>query len=65
MCIRAGDIRLVDGNTVKEGKVDICYGGIWYSACDENWGSNEARVACRQLGCNDGGENSYIADLLI
>ena len=26
-------------------------------------GSNEARVVCRQLGCNDGGENSYFADL--
>ena len=56
--IEMGDVRLVNGNTVKEGRVDICYDGIWYSACDDNWGSNEARVVCRQLGCR-GGENLY------
>ena len=54
-----GNVRLVaNGNTTREGRVDICYNGTWYSACDDNWGGDEARVVCRQLGCQNG-ENSY------
>ena len=59
-------VRLAGGSTASEGKVDICYGGTWYSVCDDNWGTNEARVVCRQLGyCNDRGEISHYIMMLL
>ena len=45
-----GDIRLVNGDTQYEGRVEVCYGGNWGSVCPNSWDSNEAKVVCRQLG---------------
>ena len=41
---------MVDGVTAVEGRVEICLNGQWGTACDDNWGTAEARVVCRQLG---------------
>ena len=46
------DVRLVDGVTPDEGRVEICLGGLWGSVCDNNWDFREARVVCQQLGYN-------------
>ena len=43
-------MRLADGATVNEGRVEICLGGVWGTVCDNNWGAAEARVVCTQLG---------------
>ena len=47
-CIQGG-IRLQDG-TATRGRVEICNNGVWGTVCDDGWGTNDARVACRQLG---------------
>lgn len=45
-----GDIRLQDGSTPNEGRVEICYNNHWGTICDDFWDSNDAAVVCRQLG---------------
>ena len=45
-----GDVRLVNGSTQYEGRVEVCISGNWHSVCDVNWGATDATVVCRQLG---------------
>ena len=34
----------------QEGRVEICKDNAWGTVCDNNFGTEEANVACRQLG---------------
>ena len=45
-----GDIRLVDGNSTSEGRVELCSQGLWGAISTSSWSSSDARVVCRQLG---------------
>ncbi|KAM9591790.1 scavenger receptor cysteine-rich domain-containing protein DMBT1-like [Morphnus guianensis] len=47
----ATELRLANGSTRCEGRVEITHDGTWAPLCDEGWGLAEARVVCRQLGC--------------
>ena len=48
------DVRLIDGRSVFDGRVEICLGGLWGSVCDDKWDYREAAVVCRQLGHSGG-----------
>lgn len=43
-------IRLRDGSSEREGRVEIFYSGIWGTVCDTRWTIRHGNVACRQLG---------------
>ena len=45
-----GSVRLVNGSSTQEGRVELCVNDIWGSVCDEGWDSTDGRVVCLQLG---------------
>lgn len=53
-----GEIRLVDGETPNEGRVELCDSGLWGTVCDDLWSIGDAQVLCRELGYNSSCENS-------
>lgn len=47
-----GDLRLVNGASEYDGRLEVCYLGQWGTVCDDLFGDLDAQVACRQLGFN-------------
>ena len=45
-----GDVRLVDGDSSNEGRVELCLRRRWGSISDEEWSAEDAQVVCTQMG---------------
>ena len=46
------DIKLVNGQSFNDGRVEVCLHGLWGSVCDSKWDTRDAKVVCRQLQYN-------------
>lgn len=47
-------VRLVNGSTPLEGRVQVFHKGVWGNVCDDNFSNEDAQVVCRSLGYTRG-----------
>ncbi len=51
-----GDIRLEGSSRSLQGRVEVCYDGVWGTVCNSLWNKADATVVCRQLGYSSSGK---------
>ena len=44
----------MDGGTLLEGRVEVCYNSRWGTVCDSTWDNLDASVVCRQIATEYG-----------
>ena len=48
-----GDIRLVGGESEREGRLEVCNNRRWGTVCGRHWTNRHTAVVCRSLGFSD------------
>ena len=47
---QSGDVRLQDGTDPSNGRVEVCWNGMWATLCSHEFDENDASIVCKQLG---------------
>ena len=55
-------LRLVNGASEHEGRLEALIGSVWRPFCRTGWTANNSDVACRQLGFGKGNSLSTVSD---
>ena len=50
------EIQFVGGENDREGRVEVCYNGVWGTICGNGWDIDDANLVCSQLGYGHPGE---------
>ena len=54
-----GNVKLVGGQSVYEGRVEVCLSQRWGTVADDGWSTADVQVVCRQLGYKTQGKCSF------
>ena len=52
-------MRLVDGSSYNEGRVEVYYNGRWGTVCNHGWDDKYASLVCKQLGYGSSGTLAF------
>jgi len=55
-------VRLVEGSSSNEGRVEVYHNGEWGSVCENRWDDTDAGVVCRELQVGSSGKSSYFGN---
>ena len=43
-------VRLANGSSKYEGRVEVLHDGVWGTVCDDGWSLTNGHVVCKELG---------------
>ena len=62
VCSTDWEMRLVNGGSSLEGRLEVCLNGVWGTICDQSWDDTDAGVACSQMGYSARGKLLHIGE---
>ena len=62
VCSTDWEMRLVNGGSSLEGRLEVCLNGVWGTICDQSWDDTDAGVVCSQMGYSARGKMLYLGE---